>query len=73
MKNKVLIIIVLAAFACAGIWQANRADNNADLSELATSNVEALAIRDDDKTGCWYNYGDRDCNTIKGSLHCACI
>ena len=38
------------------------------LSDVALSNVEALAGEKASEGGCWYNYGAADCNTVEGNV-----
>lgn len=73
MKKKIIGIILLGAMALAASWEFSQNKKDVQLSDLVSSNVEALAGHDIRPVGCWYKYGDPDCNVIKGDLACACV
>lgn len=75
MKKKIIGICMMAAIALAAGWNINQSKNDAALSDLALSNVEALASNENYNgyctmhTPCFDNYGNPTGKHTASSYH----
>lgn len=71
MKKKLFSIAVVAAIAIAGAWSVNQSNEELNLTDIISENVDALASVKPPE-GCWYTMNDDDCKP-QGKIGCACI